>query len=67
MGKIEQIAAEENVPVDQAAADYIASRHPTKRFVEASNVGALVTFLCSPAGQDITGATLPIDGGWLAR
>jgi len=67
MGKIEQMAAEEKIPVDRAAADYIASRHPTKRFVEASNVGALVTFLCSPAGQDITGATLPIDGGWLAR
>jgi 3-hydroxybutyrate dehydrogenase len=27
-------------------------------------VGAMVVFLSSPAAQDITGATLPIDGGW---
>ena len=27
-------------------------------------VGAMAVFLCSPAAQDITGATLPIDGGW---
>ena len=67
MGKIEKTAAEEGIPVAEAASNYIASRHPTKRFVSGSNVGALVTFLCSPAGDDITGATLPIDGGWLAR
>jgi 3-hydroxybutyrate dehydrogenase len=28
------------------------------------SVGALVAFLCSAAAQDITGASLPIDGGW---
>jgi 3-hydroxybutyrate dehydrogenase len=28
------------------------------------SIGAMVVFLSSPAGQDITGATLPIDGGW---
>jgi 3-hydroxybutyrate dehydrogenase len=28
------------------------------------SVGALVAFLCSAAAQDITGACLPIDGGW---
>jgi len=26
----------------------------------------MVVFLAGPAGQDITGATLPIDGGWAA-
>lgn len=46
---------------------YVATRHPTERFVEPANVGALAVFLCSPAANDITGATLPIDGGWQAR
>ena len=30
----------------------------------SASVGALVAFLCSAAAQDITGACLPIDGGW---
>ena len=37
------------------------------RFVEASNVAELIVFLCGPAARDITGASLPIDAGWLAN
>jgi 3-hydroxybutyrate dehydrogenase len=36
------------------------------RFVSMENLGAVVVFLCSPAGADITGSVLPVDGGWLA-
>jgi 3-hydroxybutyrate dehydrogenase len=39
-------------------------RQPTGRFVAMEAIGAMAVFLCSPAGQDITGASLPIDGGW---
>ena len=39
-----------------------ASRPGASSRMEA--VGAMAVFLCSPAAQDITGATLPIDGGW---
>ena len=28
------------------------------------SVGAMAAFLCSPAGRDITGTVIPIDGGW---
>lgn len=62
----EQAAAGGNSP-DEAEHGYVATRHPTERFVAAANVGALAVFLCSPAANDITGATLPIDGGWQAR
>jgi len=65
--RIASIAAKAGISQAQAERDYLAPRHPTERFVALESVGALVTFLCSPAGQDITGATLPIDGGWLAR
>ncbi len=45
---------------------YAAERNPMGRFVAAESVGAMVVYLCSDAGRDITGATLPVDGGWLA-
>jgi len=63
-GKIAEIASREGRSVDETTSDYLASRQPTRRFVALEAVGAMAVFLCSPAAQDITGATLPIDGGW---
>ena len=66
MARIERIAQEQGRPVDEVAREYAAERNPTGRFVPMRNVGDLVAFLCSPAGDDITGTAMPIDGGWLA-
>ena len=63
-GKIAAIAAGEGRSIDETTSDYLATRQPTGRFVALEAVGAMAVFLCSPAGQDITGTTLPIDGGW---
>jgi len=62
--KIADIAAREGRAVEETTSDYLASRQPTRRFIAMEAVGAMAAFLCSQAGQDITGATLPIDGGW---
>jgi len=62
--KIADIAAREGRATEETTSDYLASRQPTRRFIAMEAVGAMAAFLCSPAGQDITGATLPIDGGW---
>lgn len=64
--RIAGIAQQQGIPVEQAERDYLAERQPTGRFVAMAHVAALIGFLCSEAGQDITGATLPIDGGWTA-
>jgi 3-hydroxybutyrate dehydrogenase len=64
--RIAAIAADRNLSVEQATRDYLVSRAPNGRFISTGNVGAMLVFLCSPAAQDITGATLPIDGGWSA-
>ncbi len=40
---------------------------PTRRFVEAVEIGQLCTFLCSDAARSITGSVIPIDGGWSAH
>jgi 3-hydroxybutyrate dehydrogenase len=43
------------------------ANQPTKRFVTTEEVGALAVFLCSDEAASITGAALPIDGGWVAQ
>jgi 3-hydroxybutyrate dehydrogenase len=62
--KIASIAAAEGRGVDETTRDYLAARQPTGRFVTMEAVGAMAVFLCSEAARDITGAALPIDGGW---
>ncbi|MFC7474064.1 SDR family oxidoreductase [Dankookia sp. GCM10030260] len=54
--------------LDEAAAmaQFLAGKQPTGRFVAAEAIGAMAAFLCSEAGRDITGAVLPMDGGWSA-
>ncbi len=64
--RIADIAREQGVSVEQAEREYLATRQPTGRFVAMENVAALIGFLCSEAARDITGASLPIDGGWSA-
>jgi 3-hydroxybutyrate dehydrogenase len=47
--------------------DMLLKGQPTNKFVESSEIGELVTFLCSEAASSITGIALPVDGGWTAR
>jgi 3-hydroxybutyrate dehydrogenase len=47
--------------------EFLAQSMPTRRFVETSELGALAVFLASAAARSITGAALPVDGGWTAR
>jgi 3-hydroxybutyrate dehydrogenase len=62
--KIASIAAAEGRSIEETTRDYLAARQPTGRFVAMKGVGEMAVFLCSAVAQDITGATLPIDGGW---
>lgn len=47
--------------------DVLLAAQPTKKFVAVEEVAGLVAFLCSPQAASITGALLPIDGGWTAE
>jgi 3-hydroxybutyrate dehydrogenase len=47
--------------------DVLLAAQPTKKFVAVEEVAALAAFLCSPAAASITGALLPLDGGWTAQ
>ena len=62
--KIASQAKSDGITMEQAERDYISSRHPTGRFVAMTSVANFAVFLSSEAGKDITGAVLPVDGGW---
>jgi len=62
--KIAAGAARDGRPLEEATRDYLAARQPSGRFVATEGVGALAVFLCTQAARDITGAALPVDGGW---
>ncbi len=52
---------------EQVKRDVLLHAQPTKAFVTTDQIGALAVFLCSDAAASITGAALPIDGGWTAQ
>jgi 3-hydroxybutyrate dehydrogenase len=45
----------------------LLAAQPSRRFATVEELGALAVFLCSDAGQSITGVALPVDGGWVAQ
>jgi len=65
--QIDARAAAENKTIAQAERDLLSEKQPTLRFATPEQLGALVVFLSSPGGDNITGTSLPVDGGWTAR
>jgi 3-hydroxybutyrate dehydrogenase len=55
-----------NMTREQVLNDVMLTAQPTKEFVTVEQVAGLAVFLCTDAAKSITGAVLPIDGGWTA-
>ena len=47
--------------------DVLLAAQPNKRFATVEEIGALTVFLCGFGGTSMTGAALPVDGGWTAQ
>lgn len=54
---------------DRAAgiADLLGEKQPSLRTSDPSEIGALALWLCAPVAHNITGTSIPIDGGWTAQ
>ncbi len=66
-GQIESQAKTHGMPRERVISEVILAAQPTKRFIEIEEVAALAVFLCGEPARSITGAAIPIDGGWTAR
>jgi 3-hydroxybutyrate dehydrogenase len=62
--RIQEMMAAHRIARVEAEQRFLAGKQPTGRFILAEHVAALIVFLCGPESADITGAVLPIDGGW---
>jgi 3-hydroxybutyrate dehydrogenase len=52
---------------DAAIASLLEEKQPSRRLSDPSEIGALALWLCSPLAHNITGTSIPIDGGWTAQ
>jgi 3-hydroxybutyrate dehydrogenase len=48
-------------------ADLLSEKQPSRRLATPEDIGALAVFLCSKAAHNITGAAIPVDGGWTSQ
>jgi 3-hydroxybutyrate dehydrogenase len=65
--QIDDRAAKEGIPVQQASDELLLEKQPNARFATAEEIGALVSYLCSDPARNVTGTTLSIDGAWTAQ
>lgn len=52
---------------EQVIKDVLLASQATKQFVTVEQLAAVAVFLCTDAAAQITGAAIPVDGGWTAH
>ncbi len=65
--QIDDQAKAHGIPREKVISDVLLVNQPNKRFVEVAELAALALFLCTDNGASVTGAALPMDGGWTAH
>jgi 3-hydroxybutyrate dehydrogenase len=65
--QIESRAAADNLSHHQASRKLIEEKQPSGSFTTTQAIGEFTVFLCTGAAQNLTGAALPMDGGWTSQ
>lgn len=60
-------ADRDGVTFEEGKRRTIIAKQPVPKATQPSALGDLAVFLCSDAAATITGASLPVDGGWTAQ
>jgi len=65
--QIQDRAAAHGGDRDAGIADMLAEKQPSLRTTDPAEIGQLALWLSSPIAHNITGTSIPIDGGWTAQ
>lgn len=65
--QIDDRAAREGIPVEQAKRELLGEKQPSLQFTTPEQLGELAVFLCSPAADNVRGVAWQVDGGWTAQ
>lgn len=66
-GQINDTAKARGMTPEEVVNNVILAAQPTKEFVKVTDIAQLAVFLTSEAANQINGAALSIDGGWVAQ
>jgi 3-hydroxybutyrate dehydrogenase len=65
--QVEGQAKAHGISRDEVIRKVFLAEQPTRRFATIDEVAGTVLFLCGESAASITGAALPVDGGWIAH
>jgi 3-hydroxybutyrate dehydrogenase len=65
--RIEETMQQDGISRAEAERRFLDGKQPSGRFVNIGSVTEVLLLLCGPVGEDMNGAILPIEGGWLAQ
>lgn len=65
--QIDDQAKTHGISRERVIKEIMLQKAAVKKLIEPSNIGEVVKFLCTEAGDHITGSMMTIDGGWTAN